>query len=32
LPLEAILTELKTISNTQNQMLKNLIGKKWEPR
>jgi hypothetical protein len=28
LPLEAILTELKTISNTQNQMLKNLIGKK----
>ena len=28
LPLEAILTELKTISNTQNQMLKNLIAKK----
>ena len=28
LPLEAILTELKTISNTQNQMLKNLIDKK----
>lgn len=25
LPLEAILTELKTISNTQNQMLKKLI-------
>ncbi len=28
LPLEAILTELKNISNTQNQMLKNLITKK----
>lgn len=28
LPLEAILTELKNISNTQNEMLKNLISKK----
>ena len=28
LPLEAILTELKNISNTQNKMLKNLISKK----
>ena len=28
LPLEAILTELKNISNTQNQMLKKLISKK----
>lgn len=26
LPLEAILAELKTISNTQNQMLKKMIG------